>query len=166
MARDLADLLEPGERLLWSGSPERWAPPRLVTPALFWVGFVSVVAALVSPVVTPARGVPGGDLGASVIVFLGIFGSGTTLLVVSYLAQLARWRQIAYGVTDRRVLALEIDGGTTKLERRDQLTTRISSRRLVVEDRHGQEIRFEGIADPDELAAARAAIQDPQGPPA
>ncbi len=153
-SRFLAELvaeLEPGERVLWTGAPERVALVRralgeLLMPLAF-NGFVLALVALCS------RG--GGSLGLSAVPLLAL---GLPL----FRTPLAAWqamRTTFYAVTDRRVLVFEADS-IASVDRRDIISVRVRAGRgplgevaLVVRAPAWRGAAFLGLRDAGSVAA-------------
>ena len=175
--REIEDVLEPGERLLWEGRPVGY--PRLTRGYGLIYGFlvVSLVSlpllALLSPLpmnatiltktttvswfsITVSFTGTGTFSGASVPVTGTasapgpvILGLAAALIAFSELERLAHYRARRYGITDRRVLAMDRKGRLTAAARGAHEPA-VEKRALVFGP-----VRFEGIADPE---AARSAL--------
>jgi hypothetical protein len=176
--REIEQVLEPGESLVWEGRPAGYQRPRgwylaiyvaftgilLALPVIFFLG-PYLLARLASSTVTVAHvvsfytvtftitGTGGGN-------FFGTFqvpGPVIVGFVVSFIAfaeveRIAHLHARRYGITDRRVIALDRHGRTTEAARGAH-EAKVEKRALV----YGP-IRFEGIAD---VEAARSALVGP-----
>jgi hypothetical protein len=175
--REIEDVLDPGERLVWEGRPvgyPRIPRRRALLYGVFVVALVSLpLLALLWPAplsmtsmtrtttiswftitvsfagTTSFSGTSVPVTGTSSAPGPVILGFAAALIAFSELQRLAHYRARRYGITDRRVLALDRKGRVTAAAR--------GAHEPALEERtlaFGP-VRFEGIADPE---AARSAL--------
>ncbi len=175
--REIEDVLESGERLLWEGRPVGY--PRVTWRyGLLYVFLVVTLLGLpLLALLSPAPlSTTGGTRTTTVswfsitVSFTGtanvsgmsvpvtgtssapgpvILGFAAALIAFSELERLAHYRARRYGITDRRVIAMDRKGRVTAAGRGAHEPI-VEKRALVLGP-----VRFEGIADPE---AARSAL--------
>jgi hypothetical protein len=158
VAREIEDVLEPGERLVWEGRPTG-LPAGLSTLGCGFVAVegVAVVLSLgsgmfIEDVFFRSRGmrVRVTDWMVAAIALL----PGFAFFAIASLIALSRHRARRYGISDRRVIALDHKGRIDRVvARRPSLDASIQGHDVVI--RAGADwVRFYGIADPEAALSA------------
>jgi hypothetical protein len=187
---EVEDVLAPGERLLWEGRPHghRISPGMIV----FYVVFVALMLAVpITIVLVSLHGATTQtwtvDLFNLTVTGTGYYSFGfknggsrpltTTVhfpspwlylgfiamtIATNELFRIAWWRARRYGITDRRVLALDGKKVEAEIARADVVAVEVDRRGDIIIGGRGKTVRCEGIAD---AVAARSALEGAPPPP-
>jgi hypothetical protein len=162
---DVDDILEPGERVIWRGRPRGWLGMTGCEVVVI-LAILCILGLLLLPPLAmaceqgarPSSSFPWWRVD-EVLVALGPVGALIAILAATMVLLLAipmvLVGEIAYAVTDRRVLVAPSRWGFQGLPRSAVWRARVRGRSLEIEATNGRKLRFDAIDDPE---AARDAL--------